>query len=281
MFVWPLGVSVPGARVLADDTEADSAAGSQAREQAIAAAVARGEALWQKSCKRADSALGCWSVERVDAPTYCGDGYTRVTWQRKRKTHDQAMGHFNQAIHLASRAPADEQASARRAAATAYLRRAQSDLEQAMVMRFPTDLVFSDDQPKLRRLSTERFTKWLRKSQNDVQKVQKQLSELMHEGGAGLSPAERVRIYASVAGLLERYADVIEHAWIPKNVRTGEQASELRRVYCETIGDQAESIRQQAESTYQVCAGLAEQLSVSTPIAAQCTANASAAAPTP
>ncbi len=241
-------------------TSAHGEASRPAPDALIAAHVARGAALWHRSCPVAEVHGTCVEVSRIPNRDRCGDPEVVrvVVRDRDDRLARRARRHFQAALsqydELADdvRTPAAHDAAA---AARYYL--AEPGYERMLSLRFPTGLSFDPKHPDLRAQSLAAFKSWVTTRQDMLVRVTQALTDVID-----LAPHEsswRVRAYARIGQAYRDYVDALVTAEIPADLRSGPFATDTTAAYCDALHDVAAPLDERAVESFDRCAAAASR----------------------
>jgi tetratricopeptide (TPR) repeat protein len=121
--------------------------------------------------------------------------------------------------------------------AMAKLALADDDLERYLSLRFPDQM------------SAQRFDAWVRVKSHLAEEVQARYNEIFT-----LGDAEASIVAASRTGTItSAFADELETAEIPVDVRSGEAAEDKIDAYCDALTTAAEPVERPAEAAFTAC----------------------------
>jgi tetratricopeptide (TPR) repeat protein len=227
-------------------------------ELEVRAEVRVGIAQWQRSCPVKATQGACIRTrsdrrrERLGVPTRCGPETVEevAVVERRRAVVEQARAHLDRA--LARSGPGIRDDAARLALAWAGFHRAEEQLEAFLRVGFPKKLDFSSQQPHRARRSSLALASYL--------KVIEQ-----RQAGPGVAAMARI------GQLYSRFADEIGAAPVgnpplPRGLKGKKARREFLRsfvdVFCDTVEDRAEPLRQKARQAFEACVQKARELKV-------------------
>jgi tetratricopeptide (TPR) repeat protein len=223
-------------------------------ERVVIAHAKIGQQLWKQSCphKLVDG-LCIKANER--APRTCGTGTTRTlapTPRDPRKVKE-ALAAFTEATNEFERNQLTDPV-ARYYYAQAKLAAADLELEPYFALHLPRDLRFDRANAAM---SAKRFNRWIEQRQRDGGAVMRKYEAVL----AIKDAASSVTAAARMAMISQSFASSLVTGAIPRDVKTGEFATEKLAAYCHALNDAAEPLEATAVNAFAVCLAKSTELS--------------------
>ncbi len=220
--------------------ESKAAAATPPSQADILVALSAATAAWDKSCKHSDSDGFCASHKTVSDPRWCGASYDKVVVRRKAKSARRAEVALGQALAAFDSALPAVQQGLEGDAAAARMRVADAAAEGVLALPFPTNLCFDANNAKVMKASLKRFRRWLNDIQGAFKEAQAGYLAVAKLAGAGpLATTARQR----VAAIALVFAATLEHAHMPKDVRSPPYKDDKMQAYCDELAAQAAPLR--------------------------------------
>jgi len=204
------------------------AAGDVTPEQAQAEAtqaLSQAEALWTRSCPVPGSSGVCLETRRVADQQYCTGSHDQVTVRRDREQGEQALRLYRRVIELAGALPETPQTQALRGlAGRARLRLAEAQMERALAITYPTGLKLGARSARVRKRAEKQFQAWMDSTRATYRDADRAFGDIRDSTIGLIDPVIPVLATARSGQLIERFAHMMSHAWIPADLRTGERA---------------------------------------------------------
>ena len=124
----------------------------------------------------------------------------------------------------------------------------QQPLSNVYALAFPTGLSFAE--PAKKAASMKAFEAWMKTLQTTGAAAQK-----YYEAMIQADPATRAHAAARLAQVSFRIAEILARAEIPKDVRTGEFASDKITAFCDEMEEVAAPLVMRGEEALGQCAG--------------------------
>ncbi len=222
-------------------------------DDAVAAGpeLARAEAAWKAACP--DGAIDCHKREQVTSARHCGGSFWRVSNRRRAADAARAQKAVAAALARLDKLPESERPAAADARQRAQFLLAEPRLDALLILVYPVGLRF-DGSNKTRSMKV--LQDFIRKVEHLGLEARAAYRKVADDptAPADLQLAGRARI----AQLLERAAELFEHAAVPADLRTGEFATEATEAFCDAMDEHAAPVRAQAAQAYAACAALAD-----------------------
>lgn len=267
-------------------------------DRQVVAHVKIGRALWRASCPVEGLNGACIKLDRVrskrtvrksaagkeggvELRKQCGpETKNRITvLERQGAKVRQAQAHFAEALALARRAgnaravtDADQEEAGRRdqamrhALAEARFLQAEAQLEAFLAVEFPTDLDFSESDPRRKQASVRAFRKYLDSKGKLLERARQSYQDTIALRESDLAIAAAARI----GQLFQNFADALYTAPVPKPaippaLRSGPAREEFittfTDAYCDTLEDRARPLEEKAVQGLDACLSKSTELS--------------------
>lgn len=244
------------------------------RERLLIAHAKAGALLWKASCSRPLAEDGSCSYSRSlqkkrkassskVLPRRCRSSEIVDTYivARDKGKVEEAQRFFSKAIRMASRV-GERGESAQRIEAEGWLAASkfyllEAGFESYLAIKFPRGLQFSPKNMKARIRSEKAFSEWLVNTKKEARELNAGYGDLKNSLSAGAWAIASVARSGQVA---HHFAQQLQGAEIPKEVRTGPYASKGVDAYCGTLTSAAVPMVDLAVTAFSFCIELSTKL---------------------
>lgn len=217
-----------------------------------------GQLLWNRSC-RARGVDGLCVRDNDRATRTCGTGTARTLTPIPRDPAKvkEALAAFGSAVKEYERRQPIDDPSARYFYAQAKLAVADAELEPYLALAFPRDLDFDRDHRAKYAASMKRFSAWIEHKHHEGGKVMRQYEAIL----AVKDAASSITAAARIAIITQSFASSLVTGPIPRDVRTGPNAADKIKAYCDAMTDVAEPLEASSVNAFGVCLAKSTELS--------------------
>jgi tetratricopeptide (TPR) repeat protein len=217
-----------------------------------------GQLLWNQSC-RARVVDGLCVRDNDRAMRTCGTGTARTLTPIARDPAKvkEALAELVSAIKEFERRQAIDDPIARYFYAQAKLAVADAKLEPYLALAFPRNLDFDRDKRAAYAKSMKRFSEWIEQKQRDGGNVTRRYEEVLaaKDAASSITAAARIGIVA------QSFASSLVTGPIPRDVRTGPNAADKTKAFCDAMTDVAEPLEASSLNAFAVCLAKSTELS--------------------
>jgi len=219
----------------------------QPSQAEIRSALDEAAAQWDKTCHydHVDAHGYCAIHKKVVDKRRCGGEYEKVTIKRETKLAKAAIAAMEKALATYNTAPQEVRSGLEANAAAVQLRLADSFAEHLLGCPFPTRLSFDEKTPAKAKASSKRYKRWAEHAQATLKKAGAGYRAAMDLGAAGPVANDAK---ARVAAIFLASAEVLEHAYIPEDIRAPPDDDSKVMMFCDQFIQQAEPLRDIAEA---------------------------------
>jgi outer membrane protein assembly factor BamD (BamD/ComL family) len=225
------------------------------RDRAAIAHARIGKILWERSCPVAVAADGLCRrpLPRRAQVDRCDDSVIATRRiARDRALVREARRYLTRAttIFAARRATSARERAALAAVTEAEMLLLEQDFEAYLDLTFPGGLDFDSMNKKLHDKSLARFRAWLQIKQKAGVALSDRYRALIRR-----SPTLARMAAARAAQVSLDLRDQLMSGAIPRNIRRGPYAADLRAAYCGALGDEAGPLEATAVGAFELCVG--------------------------